>query len=111
MSETELTASASLQELIDQLDPNSRTFYAEALIGKDAQEFFSSDLGRYMLGCAKQDMEDAYVKLKTVSPWRWRRVRELQNQVVVAERFILYIRDLILRGKAAELALEERDDG
>jgi hypothetical protein len=106
-----VSESAALQELIDTLDPSSRTFYAEAMLGRDAKDFFTSELGRYMLGCAKQDMESAYEKLKTVSPWRRNRIRDLQNEVRVAEQFILYIRDLILRGKAAELALEERDDG
>lgn len=101
---------SDVQELIAQLDPTSRTFYAEAMLGKDAQEFFSSDIGRYMVGCAKQDMEEAYAKLRTVSPWRRNRVRQLQNEVQVAERFILYIRDLVLRGKAAEHALEEREE-
>lgn len=99
-----------IQEAIAQLDPNSRTFYAEAALGKDAQDFLSSDIGRFMIGCAKQDMEDAFTKLKTVSPWRRNRIRQLQNEVEVAERFILYIRDLVLRGKAAELALEEREE-
>lgn len=101
---------SEIQEFIAQLDPGARTFYAEAILGKDAHEFFSSDMGRYMIGCAKQDMETAYAKLKSVSPWRRNRIRQLQNEVEVAERFILYIRDLVLRGKAAEHALQERED-
>lgn len=106
-----MSADADVQEIIAQLDPQERGFYAEAMLGKDAQEFFSSDMGRYIIGCAKQDMEDAYAKLKSVAPWRRNRIRQLQNEVQLAERFILYIRDLILRGKAAEQALEEREDG
>lgn len=106
----ERTEGAVFQELIAGLDPTSRTFYAEAVLGKDALDFFASELGRYMIGVAKQDMESAYDKLKSVSPWRRNRIRELQNEIKVAERFILYIRDLIIRGKAAELALNERED-
>ena len=101
---------AAFQELISGLDPTSRSFYAEAVLGKDAKDFFHSELGRYMIGCAKQDMESAFEKLKTVHPWRRNRIRELQNEVRVAEQFILYIRDLIIRGKAAELSLNERED-
>ena len=79
------------------------------MLGTEAIDFFGTELGRYMLGCAKQDMEEAYSKLKVVSPWRRNRIRQLQNEVQVAERFISYIRDLIIRGKAAEISLQERD--
>lgn len=110
MTEVIDSETAAFQELISGLDPTSRTFYAEAVLGKEAMEFFSTDLGRYMVGCAKQDMESAFEKLKTVAPWRRNRIRELQNDVRVAEQFILYIRDLIIRGKAAELSINERED-
>jgi len=101
---------AALQELIDRLDPTSRTFFAEAALGRDALEFVSSDLGKYMIGCAKQDVEDAHQKLKTTIPWRRRRIQQLQNEIRCAEQFVLYLRDLIIRGKAAEVALDERDE-
>lgn len=102
--------SAALQELIDRLDPTSRTFFAEAALGRDAMEFVTSDLGKYMIGCAKQDAEDAHQKLKDTLPWRWRRIQKLQNDIRCSEQFVLYIRDLIIRGKSAEVALEERDE-
>ena len=101
--------SQAFQELLAGLDPASRSFIAEATLGADAREFFSSELGQYMIGCAKQDMESAFEKLKTVAPWRKNRIRQLQNEVVIAERFILYVRDLIIRGKAAEISLNERE--
>ena len=107
--EADITEKEQFQELLSGLDPASRTFYAEISLGMEAKDFFSSELGRYMLGCAKQDMESAYKKLKTVSPWRRNRIRALQNEVRVAEQFILYIRDLIIRGQAAEISLNERE--
>jgi hypothetical protein len=40
MSDTSLQdESAALQELIERLDPDSRTFFAEAALGRDAREF------------------------------------------------------------------------
>lgn len=100
----------ALQELLDGLDPASRTLFAEHDLGDQAQEFLNSDLGKYMVGCAKQDLEAAHEKLKTVLPFRWRRIQQLQNEIALAERFLLYVRDLVIRGKAAERALEERDE-
>ncbi len=100
----------ALQELLNSFDPESRSLWAEADLGVQAQEFFGTDLGRYMVGCAKQDLEDAHLKLASTLPFRWRRIQALQNEIKVANMFLLYMRDLIIRGKAAELSLEERDD-
>ena len=102
--------SAALQELIAQLDPESRTFFAEAALGRDAREFFDTDLGRYMVGCAQQEYAAAMAKLKTVAWWRRKRIVQLQNEAWRAEQFMVWLRDLIMQGKAAEIALEERDE-
>lgn len=102
--------SAALQELIDRLDPDSRTFFTEAALGRDAVEFIESDLGRYIVGCAQQEYAEAMLKLKTVSWWRRRKIVELQNQAWRAENMLSWLRDLIIKGKAAELALEEGEE-
>ena len=101
--------SAALQELIDRLDPTSRTFLAEVALGEEAREFVNSDLGKYMIGCAKQDADDAYQKLKDTAAWRRRRIQQLQNEIRCAEQFVFYLRDLVIRGKAAEIALDESE--
>lgn len=100
----------ALQELLDRLDPEERSLHAEFDLGEQAEEFFNSDIGRYMAGCARQDLEDAHRKLKSTLPFRWRRIQALQNDIRVAEMFMLYMRDLIIRGKAAGQALETRDE-
>ena len=102
--------SAALQELIDRLDPESRTFFVEAGLGRDAREFLDSTIGRYMLGCAQQEYADAMLKLKTVAWWRRRKIIEFQNQAWRAESFMTWLRDLVIKGKAAELALEEGEE-
>jgi hypothetical protein len=50
------------------------------------------------------------VKLKTVAWWRRRKIVELQNKAWRAESFMVWLRDLIIKGKAAELALEEGEE-
>lgn len=106
----EPSESAELQQLIAQLDPESRTFFAEAGLGRDAKEFFETDLGRYMVGCAQQEYAAAMAKLKTVAWWRRRRIMQLQNEAWRAEQFMVWLRDLIIKGKAAEMALEEQEE-
>ncbi len=111
MSDTAVDTSAeAFQDLLRSLSPESRTFFAEAALGRDAREFVASDLGRYMVGCARQDVADAQEKLARCLPFRWKRIQQLQNEIRVAEQFLGYIRDLIIRGKAAELTLEDREE-
>lgn len=105
-----MSESAALQDLIDKLDPESRTFFGEAALGRDAQEFFESNVGRYMVGCAQQEYAEAMLKLKTVAWWRRRRIIELQNKAWRAESLLTWLRDLVLKGKAAELAMEEGEE-
>lgn len=106
----EKSEAAAFQEFIDALDPDAKTMFAEAALGRDASEFFRTDVGRYMVGCAQQDHAEAMSKLKTTAPWRRRRIQQLQNEARVAEMFLTYLRDLIIRGKSAERSLEEREE-
>jgi hypothetical protein len=63
-----------------------------------------------MIGCAQQEYAEAMVKLKTVAWWRRRKIVELQNKAWRAECFMVWLRDLVIKGKAAELALEEGEE-
>ena len=98
-----------IQEILSALDPDQRTAFAEIALGRDAEEFFHSDLGRYMVGCAQQEYSEAGAKLKTVQWWRVFRITELQNQMWRSEQFMVWLRDLIIRGRAADMVLREDD--
>lgn len=100
----------AFQALLDSLDPQTFGMVAEADMGRQAREFLSSDIGRYLLGCAQQEHQEAVEKLKKVGFWRRRRIAELQNQAWRAESLMLWLRDLLIRGRAAESALVERGE-
>jgi hypothetical protein len=102
--------SAALQELIAKLDPESRTFFSEAALGRDAAEFINSRVGDYLTGCFQQEYASAMLKLETVHWWRRRRIQQLQNEAWRARQALVWLRDLIIKGKAAELALEEGEE-
>lgn len=106
----EINEREELQNMLDELDPESRTLFVEATLGREAIEFFRSDIGRYMVGCAQQEYALASAKLKKVAWWRKRRIQELQNEIWRAEQFMVWLRDLIIRGKASEMSLEEREE-
>jgi hypothetical protein len=81
---------------------------AEAVLGRDAQEFFASDLGRYILGRAQQEKAEALAQLARVSPWRRNRIRQLQAEVWRVESLASWLAELINSGRQAEAALEEQ---
>ena len=81
--------------------------WAEAVLGQEASEFLSTEIGRYIVGRAEQDKADAMEKLARVSPWRRNRIRQLQNEVWRAESVVSWIAELITSGQQAEAVLEE----
>lgn len=91
-------------------DPQVAALLASAAIGKDAEQFMKSELGRTLIGMARQDAAEAMEKLKTVWSWRTRRIRELQNQITQAERFEHYLIELAVRGQQSMQALEDPEE-
>lgn len=98
-----------IQDIVENLDLETRTLFAETLLGEDASNFLRSDLGRAMVGIAKQEWADALLQLETVSWWRRRKIKKLQNQAWKARSFILWMRDLVIQGKQAASTVEEQD--
>lgn len=84
----------------------SDVLMAEAILGQDAQDFLNTELGRYIVGRAQQERDDALRLLASVSPWRRNRIRQLQNVVWRADSMGSWLADLITSGKQAEAVLE-----
>lgn len=85
----------------------SELLWAEAVLGQEASEFLSTEIGRYIVGRAEQDKADAMDKLARVSPWRRNRIRQLQNEIWRAESVVSWVAELVTAGKQAEGVLEE----
>lgn len=99
-----------LQALLEGLDFETRTLYAEAALGRDAVEFMRSELGRTMVGFARQDYADAMVALVKTPWWRPRAIRRHQDKARHAEAFASYLRELVLRGQKAEQVLDSGEE-
>ncbi len=100
----------AFQDLLDSLDPTTRTLVAEADLGRQVPEFLRSELGRYLLGCADFEYAEAMEGLEKTAPWRRRRIQQLQNQAWRARSFKEWLRGLCIAGKSAENALAEREE-
>ena len=107
---TEISESHELQELIDRLDPDERTSFAEVILGEEAEDFCNSEIGRFMIGCAKQDCEKAHLALENSDPEDAKTVRKLQNDIRVAKMFLGYLKELVVQGKLANHSLQTAEE-
>ncbi len=90
-------------------DLSTQAFVAEAMIGKDAEEFLNTDLGRYMLARAEEEEGQALEALATVWPWRRRRITDLQAQLWRARSFKSWLAEMIMTGKQALQQLDSAE--
>jgi hypothetical protein len=82
------------------------SLFETAVFGKVVENFLSSDLGNYLLGQAKEEESEAMLLLVKTSPWRRRRIQQLQNQVWRAQQFQVWLADAIVAGQQATNLLE-----
>lgn len=88
------------------MTPSEEILFAEAVLGKEAEEFLASQVGRYLVGRAEQEEREALNLLATVSPWRRNRIRQLQCDVAVARSIKGWLAEMITAGNAAMHQLE-----
>lgn len=79
---------------------------AEAILGRDAEQFCQSELGRILIGRAKVEKTEALQALAETSPWRIFKGFELRNAVWRAESFEKWLGELIVNGRNAERNME-----
>lgn len=92
------------------MDTEERRLYAEAVLGKDAEQFFQTELGQYVLGRSMQESEEVTAELKVTAPEDTNKVRELQNQIQVCEKTLIWLNQAIIEGKQAKAQLELKDE-
>lgn len=78
-------------------------------LGEDAEKFVRSKLGESVLAIAESHANDAYNKLAHISPWRRRKIAELQAQIWRAENFQQWLAEIITEGRHALELLEGED--
>lgn len=91
-------------------DLTTRTLQAEAVLGKDAEEFLASDLGRVMLARAVEEEREALDALAVISPWRRRRITQLQAQLWRARSFKEWLTEVVINGHQALAQLEQQHE-
>lgn len=87
-------------------DATTQTLFAEAVLGKDVEEWLKSDVGRYMLAGFEEYEQDALEELAKVLPWRRRRILQLQERIRLARKFKSLAAEMIHTGRQALQQLE-----
>lgn len=82
---------------------------AEAVLGRDAEEFMRGDLWKYIDGRIEMEVSEAQDALAVVSPWRRNRIRQLQNAIWRAKEIRGWLLELVTSGTAAESLLSETE--
>lgn len=72
---------------------------AQAAIGKDAEDFFKSDLGRTMVGLARIESRMAMDKLKDPTLVDLVQIQTLRNSIWLGERFEGWLIELMMKGR------------
>lgn len=85
---------------------STQTLYAEAILGKDVEEWLKSDVGRYMLAGFEEYENEALEELSSVSPWRRRKILQLQERIAMARKFKSLAAEMIHTGRQALQQLE-----
>ena len=88
----------------------NKELMATAMLGRDAEDFIGSDVGRYLLGCAEQEKEEALAALSKVLPWRRKKIQELQNKIWRADSFLQWVSELIITGRQAIQTMDEKEE-
>ena len=75
--------------------------------GFEVQAFLESNLGRYLIGRAEEQIEEAVEKLKHVDPENASQIRALQHTIHVAEDIQYWLGEAIQAGLNAQREFTE----
>lgn len=81
--------------------------FAEARFGVTVEEFLASDIGRYLLGRADAELDDARTLLETVTP---EQLRAVQLKAAVPRAFKSWLEDALINGHVAEDYLRKAEE-
>ena len=92
------------------IDEREREYFVQAKMGQDVLDFLRSPIGRYLHGCAKQEVEELRDALEKVNPdsiWGRRKLRRLQLKAKAARHFMTWCAEAIQVGEMAYRELDE----
>lgn len=92
------------------LDQAEEALFAEVMLGDEAIAFLNTDLGRVLRGYAVQEKERAKEALMKTPLWRKRKIEQLRFDYAVANQFLSFVQEALVRGNVAEQNLNSMRD-
>lgn len=89
------------EETVEFSSKREQELYAMAVLGERARDFFNSEAGRYVVGCAAQEIEFAANELLKTPSWNKRKIQRLQLKAKAAEAGIKWLREAVSAGEYA----------
>lgn len=92
-------------------DEQEEALVRTAVVGRNAEDFIHSDVGRFVIGSAVQDQKEIQAKLARVNPhsiFGRRKIARLQQEHRAVEMAISWLTDCIRVGQEAHRELENR---
>ncbi len=91
-----------------------RDLFLEARLGETAKDFLLSDIGRYVHGCARQELEECKEQLLLLDPDLDHeyevKARRIRTRAWNAEHFMSWLTELIQSGDSAYHQLQEETE-
>ena len=87
-------------------EPDDIEKYATQHLGVEAELFWKSPLGRYVVKRSLDETEMIRNEFRTVDPLQIRQVQELQNRWKIAEQALIWLNEAIAEGKQAAEMIE-----
>jgi hypothetical protein len=81
-----------------------------AVLGEQIDQFFKSDIGKYLLDHAAAQEAQGLEELRRVKCSDTEAVWQAQNKVWLAEKFRTWLGDAVQAGLKAQMILEDREE-
>ena len=91
-------------------DQEEFTLFHIAQLGEDARKFFASDPGFYILGRAKEVIDECSRQLLTIPAWRRRKIQQIQNRAASARMLVQFVDEMFSNGDIAYKNLAAREE-
>lgn len=81
------------------IDNEDRVKHAERILGEQANKFFNSDLGQFIIAKSLGEVSEATALLRNVEPEDSKSIRNLQENIAVAELGLTWINEAFNLGE------------
>jgi hypothetical protein len=81
-----------------------------AVLGEQVDQFFKSDIGKYLLDHAAAQEAEGLEELRRVDCKNTEAVWNAQNKVWLAEKFRTWLTEAVQAGLKAQMILEDREE-